>query len=54
MADEHSPGAEPATAQRQIERDDLDEIITAAETEHGALTAEEIEAKWQLLGRLRD
>jgi len=31
--------------QRQIERDNLDEIIAAAETEHGPVTPEEIAAK---------
>lgn len=43
-----------AAVQRQIERDNLDEIIAAAEAEHGALTAEEIEAKRQLFARVRD
>ena len=43
-----------AAVQRQIERDNLDELIEAAEAEHGAITEEEIEAKRQLLARLRD
>ena len=43
-----------AAVQRQIERDNLDEIIAAAEAEHGALTAEEIEAKRQFLTRAGD
>ncbi|MDQ3404274.1 MAG: hypothetical protein M3548_12890 [Actinomycetota bacterium] len=37
-------GAEPPV-RRQIERDNLDELIAAAEAEHGALTALEIESK---------
>lgn len=43
-----------AAVQRQIERDSLDELIAAAEAEHGQITAEEIEAKRQLLAHLRD
>jgi hypothetical protein len=43
-----------AAVQRQIERDNLDELIAAAEAEHGALTAEEIEVKRQQLAQLRD
>jgi len=39
--------------QRQIERDNLDELIAAAEGEHGPITAEEIEAKRQQLAQLR-
>ena len=34
-----------AAVHRQIERDNLDEIIAAAEAEHGLVTAEEIAAK---------
>jgi len=34
-----------AAVHRQIERDNLDEIIAAAEAEHGPVTAEEIAAK---------
>jgi hypothetical protein len=43
-----------AAVQRQIERDSLDELIAAAEAEHGPITAEEIEAKRQQLAQLRD
>lgn len=42
-----------AAVQRQIERDNLDELIAAAEAEHGPITAEEIEAKRQQLAQLR-
>jgi hypothetical protein len=42
-----------AAVQRQIERDNLDELIAAAESEHGPVTAEEIEAKRQILARAR-
>ena len=42
-----------AAVQRQIERDTLDEIIAAAEAEHGPVTAEEIAAKRAALGRTR-
>lgn len=42
-----------AAVQRQIERDNLDELIAAAEAEHGPITAEEIEIKRQQLARLR-
>lgn len=42
-----------AAVQRQIERDNLDEIIAAAEAEHGPITVEEIEAKRQQLAQLR-
>jgi hypothetical protein len=34
-----------AAVHRQIERDNLDEIIATAEAEHGPVTAEEIAAK---------
>lgn len=34
-----------AAVHRQIERDNLDEIIAAAEAEHGPVTADEIAAK---------
>ena len=43
-----------AAVQRQIERDNLDELIAAAEAEHGAVTAEEIEEKRQILARARE
>jgi len=40
-----------AAVQRQIERDNLDEIIAAAEAQHGPVTAEEIAAKRAALAR---
>ncbi len=40
-------------AKRQIERDNLDEIIAAAEAEHGPISAAEIEAKRKQLARPR-
>lgn len=43
-----------AAVQRQIERDNLDELIAAAEAEHGPITEEEIAAKRQVLARARD
>ncbi len=43
-----------AAVQRQIERDLLDELIAAAEAEHGPITAEEIEAKRRQLAQLRN
>jgi hypothetical protein len=43
-----------AAVQRQIERDNLDELIAAAEAEHGPVTNEEIAAKRQILARGRD
>jgi hypothetical protein len=43
-----------AAVQRQIERDNLDELIAAAEGDHGPLTAEEIDAKRQLLASAQD
>lgn len=43
-----------AAVQRQIERDNLDELIAAAEAEHGFLTEQEIAAKRELLARARD
>lgn len=42
-----------AAVQRQIERDNLDEIIAAAEAEHGPVTAEEIAAKRAALAAAR-
>jgi hypothetical protein len=42
-----------AAVQRQIERDNLDEIIAAAEAEHGPVTAEEIAAKRVALAAAR-
>ena len=38
-----------AAVQRQIERDSLDELIVAAEAEHGPIAVEEIEVKRQRL-----
>jgi hypothetical protein len=43
-----------AAVQRQIERDNLDELIAAAEAEHGPITEEEIAAKREELVRARD
>jgi hypothetical protein len=43
-----------AAVQRQIERDNLDELIAAAEAEHGSITEEEIAAKREELVRARD
>jgi hypothetical protein len=43
-----------AAVQRQIERDNLDELIVAAEAEHGPVTEEEIAAKREVLARARD
>jgi hypothetical protein len=42
-----------AAVQRQIERDNLEEIIAAAEAEHGSLSSDEIDAKRALLARSR-
>ena len=42
-----------AAVQRQIERDNLNEIIAAAETQHGPVTAEEIEEKRAMLAQAR-
>lgn len=42
-----------AAVRRQIERDNLDEIIAAAEAEHGPLNAEEIAAKRAALATAR-
>ncbi|NYI05932.1 hypothetical protein [Allostreptomyces psammosilenae] len=38
-----------AAIQRQLERDNLGEIVTAYEVEHGALTRDEVEAAIALL-----
>lgn len=43
-----------SVVQRQIERDNLDELIVAAEAEHGSVTDEEITAKREELARARD
>ena len=42
-----------AAVHRQIERDNLDEIIAAAEAEHGSVTVEEVAAKRAVLARAR-
>lgn len=42
-----------AAVHRQIERDNLEEIIAAAEAEHGPVTPEEIAAKLAALATLR-
>ncbi|MCT2586158.1 hypothetical protein [Actinophytocola gossypii] len=42
-----------AAVRRQIERDNLDELIAAAEAEHGPLTEAEIEEKRRLLAARR-
>ena len=42
-----------AAVHRQIERDNLDEIIAAAEAEHGPVTPEEIAAKRAALATAR-
>jgi hypothetical protein len=39
---------------RQIERDNLNELIAVAEAEHGPITDEEIQAKRDALLRARD
>jgi hypothetical protein len=43
-----------AAVQRQIERDNLDELIVAAEAEHGPVADEEIAARREVLVRARD
>ncbi|MGF1430054.1 CopG family transcriptional regulator [Kitasatospora sp. LaBMicrA B282] len=43
-----------AAVARQIERDDLNELIAVAEAEHGPVTAEEIQQRRELLQRARD
>lgn len=40
-----------AAVQRQIERDQLDELIAAAEAEHGPISTEEINARRAILER---
>ena len=39
---------------RQIERDNLNDLITIGEAEHGPITAEEIQAKRDTLRRARE
>lgn len=43
-----------AAVARQLERDNLAEIIAVAEAEHGPITEEEIQQKRDLLLRLRE
>ncbi|MFE7516405.1 CopG family transcriptional regulator [Streptomyces sp. NPDC057540] len=43
-----------AAVARQIERDDLNELIAVAEAEHGAVTDEEIQARREQLRRARE
>ncbi|TCJ94594.1 CopG family transcriptional regulator [Nocardia alba] len=42
-----------AAVARQIERDNLDEIIAVAEAEHGPVTDEEVQALREQLHRIR-
>lgn len=42
------------TQERSIERDDLDELISVAEADHGAITEEEIQARRDQLHRARE
>ncbi|MBB4949409.1 hypothetical protein F4556_004944 [Kitasatospora gansuensis] len=43
-----------AAVARQIERDNLSELIAVAEAEHGPITAEEIQRNRARLGRSRE
>ncbi|MFF0308517.1 CopG family transcriptional regulator [Streptosporangium sp. NPDC004379] len=43
-----------AAVARQLERDNLDELIMVAEAEHGPVTDEEIQAKRDLLHQARE
>ncbi|MFC5663044.1 CopG family transcriptional regulator [Kitasatospora misakiensis] len=43
-----------AAVARQIERDNLNEIIAVAEAEHGPITDEEVQQRRDLLRRTRD
>lgn len=43
-----------AAVARQIERDNLNELIAVAEAEHGPITEAEIQAKRDLLQRARE
>ncbi|MEU6620713.1 CopG family transcriptional regulator [Streptomyces litmocidini] len=43
-----------AAVARQIERDDLNELIAVAEAEHGPVTDEEIQARREQLQRARE
>ncbi|MGH3310800.1 MAG: CopG family transcriptional regulator [Streptomyces sp.] len=43
-----------AAVARQIERDNLNELISVAEADHGAITEEEIQARRDQLRRARE
>ncbi|MER5707463.1 CopG family transcriptional regulator [Streptomyces sp. NPDC033754] len=43
-----------AAVARQIERDDLNELIAVAEAEHGPVTDEEVQARREQLRRARE
>jgi len=43
-----------AAVARQIERDNLNELITVAEAEHGPVTEEEVSARREQLRRARE
>ncbi|MFI6421368.1 CopG family transcriptional regulator [Streptomyces sp. NPDC050842] len=43
-----------AAVARQIERDDLNELVSVAEAEHGPVTDEEIQARREQLRRARE
>ncbi|MCX5198694.1 CopG family transcriptional regulator [Streptomyces sp. NBC_00249] len=43
-----------AAVARQIERDNLNELIAVAEAEHGPITEEEIQATREILQRARE
>ncbi|WP_369144702.1 CopG family transcriptional regulator [Streptomyces sp. R44] len=43
-----------AAVARQIERDDLNELIAVAEAEHGPVTDEEVQARRERLRRARE
>lgn len=43
-----------AAVRRQIERDNLNDLITVSEADHGPITDEEIEAKRDALRRARE
>ncbi|MFF0296215.1 CopG family transcriptional regulator [Kitasatospora sp. NPDC004614] len=53
IAEAARPAATPP-AVRRLERDNLDELITLAEAEHGPITPEEIHERRDLLRRTRD
>jgi hypothetical protein len=43
-----------AAVARQIERDDLNELISVAEADHGAITEEEVQTRRDQLHRARE